>query len=154
MSLHHNWHTKNCSTNQRVDEIDKAIKKAREYEKLTNTSINLGISNPCFELWYLLHYVYTTANLKDYDAVKDRIERSTPLKDYKKNKCVYDAIHGNTQEAIKNSDNLKNHHESLGRTLIDTQKNSYVLNVKNIVESNPYTNVSDLVRYIEELNNK
>nr|WP_251862461.1 RloB domain-containing protein [Clostridium sp. Marseille-Q2269] len=27
------------------------------------------MSNPCFEFWYLLHFEYTTANLKNYSSV-------------------------------------------------------------------------------------
>ncbi|MBW9154520.1 RloB family protein [Clostridium estertheticum] len=138
--------------NQRVEEIEKAYKKANNYEKERKKVINLGISNPCFEIWYLLHYIYTTANLKNYNAVKNKLVKETPLKDYEKNKCINSLLHDKTAEAIKNSVKLKAHHESLGKTLMDFKKSSSMLNVKDIIESNPYTNVWELVEYIEQLN--
>lgn len=138
--------------NQRVEEIEKAYKKAKNYEKQRKKVINLGISNPCFEIWYLLHYIYTTANLKNYNAVKNKLVKETPLKDYEKNKCINILLHDKTAEAIKNSVKLKSHHESLGKILMDFKKSSSLLNVKDIIESNPYTNVWELVEYIEQLN--
>ncbi|MBU3159521.1 RloB family protein [Clostridium frigoris] len=138
--------------NQRVEEIEKAYKKAKNYEKQRKKVINLGISNPCFEIWYLLHYIYTTANLKNYNAVKNKLVKETPLKDYEKNKCINSLLHDKTAEAIKNSVKLKAHYESLGKILMDFKKSSSLLNVKDIIESNPYTNVWELVEYIEQLN--
>lgn len=35
---------------------------------------------------------------------------------------------------------------------MDIKNNSLRLNIPNFVKSNPYTNVNELVRYIEELN--
>ena len=55
-------------------------------------------------------------------------------------------------EAIKKSVKLKYYHESLGRSLMDFGKSSSMLNLKDIIESNPYTNVWELVKYIEALN--
>lgn len=136
----------------RIDEIQKAYKKAKSFEKNKNTSINLGISNPCFEIWYLLHYIYTTANFKAYNDVKNRIEKDTPLKDYEKSRNVYNIVHENTQLAIRNCDKLKNHHEAMGKTLIEYNKKSFNLDINNVVRSNPFTNVNDLVKYIELLN--
>ncbi len=146
-----NYNSPNA-TNQRVAELERAYKKTKDYEKEGKTIINLGISNPCFEIWYLLHYIYTTANLKNYDAVKNKLVKETLLKDYEKNKCINSLLHDKTAEAIKNSVKLKAHHESLGKTLMNFKNNSPVFNVKDIIESNPYTNVWELVEYIEELN--
>ena len=138
--------------NQRVEELERAYKKTKDYEKERKTVINLGISNPCFEVWYLLHYIYTTANLKDYGAVKNKLVKETPLRDYEKNKCINILLHDKTHEAIKNSVKLKDHHESLGRIFMNFKENSSILNVKDIIEGNPYTNVWELIKYIEDLN--
>ncbi len=138
--------------NQRVEELERAYKKTKDYEKERKQIINLGISNPCFELWYLLHYIYTTANLKNYDAVKNKLVKETPLKDYEKNKCINILLQDKIADAIKNSVKLKAYHESLGRSLMDFEKNSSMLNLKDIIEGNPYTNVWELVKYIEDLN--
>lgn len=138
--------------NKRVGELDRAYKKTKDYEKERKKNINLGISNPCFEIWYLLHYIYTTANLKDYNAVKNKLMRETLLKDYEKNKCINSLLQDKTTEAIKNSIKLKTHHESLGRVLINFKENASIINAKDIIEGNPYTNVWELIKYIDELN--
>lgn len=60
------------SLKAKTDEIQAA------YEVAKRNDIKLGISNPCFELWFLLHFTYSTAFLKDYDDVKQKLE-DTPL---------------------------------------------------------------------------
>ena len=51
---------------------------------------------------------------------------------------------------VYGSNGIKNHHESLGKHF----ENNNTINIKNITESNPFTNVSELVKYIEDLNNR
>ncbi|MGH4118108.1 RloB family protein [Clostridium sp.] len=140
------------SMNQRVAELERAYTKTKDYEKERKKNINLGISNPCFEVWYLLHYIYTTANLRNYDTVKNKLVRETPLKDYEKNKCINSLLHDKIAQAISNSIRLKSYHESLGRTLMNFKESSSIFNVKDIIEANPYTNVWELIKYIEDLN--
>ena len=134
----------------RAQEFQRAYKKIEDYKKESSIKINLGLSNPCFEIWYLMHYKYTTANLKNYDAVKEKIEKDTPLKEYEKNKAVYSIIHDQTSIAIMNCEKLRNYHEDLGKNISDINMN----NIKDVIKSNPYTNVDLLVGYIEELNQK
>jgi hypothetical protein len=134
----------------RTEEIQKAYTKVENYKKKSKVKINLGLSNPCFEIWYLLHYKYTTANLKDYDAVKERIEKDTPLKEYEKNKSIYSIVHGQTLTALRHCEKLKKNYEELGNDISDINLN----NIKDIIKSNPYTNVDILVGYIEKLNEK
>lgn len=139
-------------TSKRAEELEKAYIKVKRYAKGKKAFIHLGISNPCFELWYLLHYTYTTANLKSYDALKIKLQKETPLKDYEKNKSVYNIIVDHTNQAIENSFRLNKHHKDLGKTLIDYSKVPPELNIKNIVESNPNTRIGELVKYIEDIN--
>ncbi|OAA91758.1 RloB family protein [Clostridium ljungdahlii] len=139
-------------TSKRAEELEKAYIKVKRYAKGKKVFIHLGLSNPCFELWYLLHYTYTIANLKSYDALKIKLEKETPLKDYEKNKSVYNIIVDHTNQAIENSFRLNKHHKDLGKTLIDYSKAPPELNIKNIVESNPNTRIGELVKYIEDIN--
>lgn len=120
------------------------------YEVAKRNNIKLGISNPCFELWYLLHFTYTTAFLKDFDAVRQKLE-NTPLKGYKKTSSIPSDIKMNTSVAISNSLKLKDYHESLGKKLINFEDDPSNVIIKDFVESNPYTNIADLVMYMEEL---
>ena len=134
----------------RVQEFQRAYKKSEKYRKDSNVKIILGLSNPCFEVWFLLHYKYTTGNLKNYNAIKERLEKDTPINDYEKNKSIYSIIHDETSVAIINSQRLRNHYENLGKNILDVNLNT----IKDIVESNPYTNIDILVEYIEKLNAK
>lgn len=127
----------------RAQEFQRAYKKIEDYKKESSVKINLGLSNPCFEIWYLMHYKYTTANLKNYDAGKEKIEKDTPLKEYEKNKDVYSIIHDQTSIAIMNCEKLRKYHEDLGKSILDINLN----NIKDIIKSNPYTNVDLLVGY-------
>ena len=90
--------------------------------------------------------------MKDYGAVKNKLVKETPLRDYEKNKCINILLHDKTDEAIKNSVKLKDHHESLGRIFMNFKESSSILNAKDIIEGNPYTNVWELIKYIEDLN--
>lgn len=138
--------------NQRIIELEKAHKKAISYAKKSQKNIHLGISNPCFELWYFLHFKYTTAYLKNYDAVKSKLKSETPIKDYEKNKCIYNLLEDKMSEAIKNGEKLKAYHKNNGKNFTDIELDFFNLNIKNVVESNPYTNVVDLIKYIKEIN--
>lgn len=132
----------------RIIEIQKAFSRSEEFRKKRKIRVNLGLSNPCFELWYLLHFNYTTANMRDYDSIKKRLERDTPLSEYEKNKSVYSQIHFNTLTAIKNSEKLRVHHNFCSPILEINHST-----ISDFVRSNPITNIDILVGYIEHLNN-
>lgn len=127
----------------KISSIEKASNLANRNDIL------LGISNPCFELWYLMHFEYTTSNLKDYGAVKTRLEKY--ISNYSKQESFYDDLKERVFTAIKNGYKLKHHHETLGQKLPDMNDTKYKLNAKDIANSNPYTNIVDLINYMEEI---
>jgi len=137
-----NYNTDN-PIQSRIDEINKA-------KTLANSkNITLGISNPCFELWYLMHFEYTTANLKDCDSVIERLNKY--IIDYDKSKCPikYDENYKKLMDvAVLNAKKLKNHHKLSGRN-IDIENGD--ISIKDLVQSNPYTNLCKLVGYMESL---
>lgn len=136
----------NNSVQSKIDEIERAKGIAN------NNKIRLGISNPCFELWYLLHFKYTTAYLKDYDAVKLKIEGETPIKEYGKSEDIYNLLKHKMNDAVKNGEKLRTYHEKDGKKLTNVETDAMNLNAKDVVKSNPYTNIMDLIKYIEILN--
>lgn len=129
----------------------KQVQLDNAYKLAKKDDIRLGISNPCFELWYLLHFCYTTGFIKDYESMKKLLESRTSIKDYDKNIDVFDYLKDNIDIAIDNSEKLKKHYEDLGIVIANVETNEILLNMKNIVESNPYTNIHELVSYIERL---
>jgi len=107
----------------KIKTFDK-LKKQKEYQ-----NIKFIPSNPCFELWYLLHFIYTT---KAYNSNAELInELSKYIKEYDKSKDYFMLLFQNIEKAIKNNKNLiKNIHENTDAKQLD---NSYTY-VFEIVE--------------------
>lgn len=70
--------------------------------------IQIALSNPCFEFWYLLHFQYTTKFFKDYPAVKNAL--TTYLPDYEKAGDVYNQLAERTAIAIQNAKRVEQYH--------------------------------------------
>lgn len=118
---------------QAADAIKKkneALTQARATAE--KEAYSLLISNPCFELWYLLHLRYTTAHLPDYDAVKKALEQAG-IKDYEKHNDLYEQLASETIEAIKRAKRLETHQLENGFTL------------PLGIDANPFTEVYRLV---------
>lgn len=75
---------------------DNLLSKARKMADAKG--IQIALSNPCFEFWYLLHFQYTTKFFKDYPAVKNAL--TTYLPDYEKAGDVYTQLAEHTAIAI------------------------------------------------------
>lgn len=107
--------------------INEAIRLALE------NKIEIVISSPCFELWYRLHFSYTS---KKYSTNKELInDLKAFIPHYEKNKNVYEFIKNKTDDAIKNCKMLEE----------DQVKNG---NIINTINCNPYTSVYKPVEYL------
>lgn len=128
---------------QAADAIKKkneALTQARATAE--KEAYSLLISNPCFELWYLLHLRYTTAHLPDYDAVKKALEQAG-IKDYEKHNDLYGQLASRTSEAITRAKRLETYQVENG------------FNVPLGLDANPFTEVYRLVEKLvitEQLN--
>ena len=97
----------------------------------TQNGFKIALSNPCFEIWFLLHFTYTTGTMQNYNAVDNVLSKHLP--DYKKNIDVFGFLADKLETAIANGKKLKQYHEEQGKKdFID-------------VAVNPYTNVWELV---------
>lgn len=114
----------NSNTNR---DLKNACRLARE------NRIEICLSNPCFELWYLLHYGQYNFPT-DCSQLIDKLTSYIP--EYKKNIDIYDLIDGRRQIAIKNARCLNDFHESSGISL-------------NKRECNPSTQVFKIIEYIQ-----
>ena len=110
--------------------LEKAVRYAE------NVKVNTVISNPCFELWYLLHYIYTTRYFKDCDDVI-RILNSY-LSGYSKEKDYNSQLSSNLNKALEHSERLIDYHIQQGNNLF-------------LRESNPVTHVKNLAKYLRDL---
>ena len=55
--------------------------------------------------------------------------------------------------AVKNSKKLKKHFEELGKKLVDSEEEYKDIIVRDFVDSNPYTNISTLIEFLEDMEN-
>lgn len=82
---------------------DRAVDLARR------KNVFLSLSNPSFELWYLLHYADQRANLNRTTAIQ-QLKRYLP--DYEKAKKLYPTpLSPLTQDAIRRAKSLERQHE-------------------------------------------
>lgn len=89
-------------------------------------------SSPCIELWFLLHYEYTTASLSNDKPIK-RLKQY--YQKYEKNINIYPEINNNVNKAIERAKKLEKYQLNNGKTV-------------GTVESNPSTEMYIIVEYL------
>ena len=89
------------------DQIDRAVRLAEK------NNIELLLSNPCFEVWFLQHFRYSTKSYMSNDEVLRELAGYIP--DYKKSSNVYGLIESSQEQAIKHAKQLESHHANLGK---------------------------------------
>lgn len=99
----------------------------------SKNKIEVIISNPCFENWFLCHFIYTTKHLTNANVVQ-KLKKYIP--NYAKNINVYSQLKNLTPTAINNAKKQCEYQKSLGRNI-------------HKVQSNPCTEIYII---IEELN--
>jgi hypothetical protein len=68
-------------------------------DKANQNHLHLAISNPCFEYWYLLHFVYTSRPYRDASELISDLHIQFP--EYEKNKNIFPTLVDNTKIAIR-----------------------------------------------------
>lgn len=96
-----------------VAEKDKQLQKARKVADAKD--IQFVLSNPCFELWFLLHYQYTTKFLSTYNDVNGLLKKY--IRDYEKANDVYGELVEHIEQAIENSRKLETYQQKNGHNL-------------------------------------
>ncbi|WP_370575617.1 RloB family protein [Methanomethylovorans sp.] len=123
------WCVFDCDENTDND-ISTACRNAGE-------SIDMCLSNPSFELWFLLHFSYIETSLQN-DGLIGLLKRKIP--DYNKSSDCYQILGPLTNTAIRNSKKLEHFHLDNGTELNSTQ-------------SNPSTQVYRIIEGIQRFNN-
>ncbi|SHI02863.1 RloB-like protein [Butyrivibrio fibrisolvens DSM 3071] len=100
-------------------------------EKLSR-SISFVISNPTFEIWFLLHFKFTTKTYLNGDMVIGDLKKYIP--DYEKSKDVYSLCNDRISDALRNADKLEAYHAGKDWPSEDC---------------NPRTDVAEIVRIFE-----
>lgn len=100
--------------------------------KIAGKDIKICLSNPNFELWFLLHFSLIVSKLTRSEVIEKLKEH---ISGYEKNKDYYDLLLRDRPTAIENAKKLIKKHETNGVKLIN-------------VESNPSTQVQNIVEEI------
>ncbi len=111
---------------------NKIIEEAIQLAKTHN--IKIITSSPCFELWFLLHYEYTTSSMNNEDVIK---RLKSHYSKYSKNCNIYPVISSKTKIAYDSAKKLEKYQ-------IDNSRN-----IKS-VEANPHTEVYQIIDELEK----
>ena len=117
-----------------VVDLDNNEDKGKEIQQLEarNRVEKFIISNPCFEVWYLLHYGFSTKSYINADAVIRELKKH--YSEYEKTSDMYPLLKDKMDDAIANAEKLEKYHE-VERHSPD-------------VKCNPYTDIHKLVKII------
>lgn len=115
-----------------IEQLGRAIGLANQHK------IKIAFSNPCFEVWYLIHFQYSTAPLANCNAVIAKFKDIPELQNYEKTRCIYQSLKALQETAITNADNLITFHKGLNHQQLSK-------------DSDPSTGVHKLVKYLNEL---
>ena len=121
-----------------VVDLDNKESKAKEIQQLEtkNRVEKFIVSNPCFEIWYLLHYEYSTRSYMNADAVIRELKKHYP--EYEKTSEMFPLLKDKMGNAITNAEKLEDYHKAEEHLHPDA---SY----------NPYTDVHELVKIVTKI---
>ena len=109
---------------------DIAINEAKEIAK--NEGIEIITSSPCIELWFLLHYEYTTGYMTNDNVIR-RLKNH--YEKYEKTSNIFAQINDKVKTAIKYAKKLEKYN-------IDNNK------IIGSVEANPNTEIYKIIEYL------
>lgn len=95
-----------CDVNKGITNEKKLITSLK---KANQENIAPILSNPTFELWYLLHFGFTTKSFNSNQELINDVKKHIP--NYTKSSDVFDALFPKTDDAIVNAKKLAKYQE-------------------------------------------
>lgn len=114
---------------EKQSQIDAAVALAKKH------NVEVLLSVPCFEVWFLQHFEYSTAELTSDSAI-EKLRKYIP--DYEKNSNVFSRLESKMGQAIENAKRLEKYHDGLGKR-------------EKSIGRNPSTEVTLLVDILERI---
>ncbi len=124
------WCVFDCDEN--TNEMLRSARKMAD-----KNGYRIAYSNPCFEYWYLLHYTDHAGYLEDCDAVIGQLRKKGRLPEYTKSDDLYGALLPKQPDAVRRSEK---------RAQAVSKEYDTILRR----ETNPVTNVHELVEFLNE----
>ena len=118
-----------------IVDLDNKEDKAKVIRQLkaTKGTEEYIVSNPCFEVWYLLHYDYSTRAYLNADAAIRELRKKYP--GYEKTSEMYPVLADRMDTAVANAEKLEAYHNREKHQHPDAR-------------CNPYTDVHRLVKLL------
>jgi hypothetical protein len=104
------------------------------YDLAMRKNVQIALSNPCIELWFLIHYQDQHAGL-ERDQAKSEFKKFQPRYDGEVNNTSLNPL---LPKAIERAKHLNDMHDRAGRKLVTT-------------ESNPSSQIFRLIEFIQDL---
>ncbi|MDO5329561.1 MAG: RloB family protein [Coriobacteriia bacterium] len=115
----------------KVKQLNRAVREINKAR--VNFNIEIIVSNPCFEVWYLMHYEPCMRRFSNNSQVITALKEYIP--DYEKtDESVYKNLIGLIKTAIYNCKKVSDEHLNNGHSLRSK-------------DCSPYTEVDKLMRY-------
>ena len=126
-----------CDMEFVVVDLDNNEDKAKEIQQLEARSRveKFIVSNPSFEVWFLLHYEYSTRSYMNADAVIGELKKH--CLGYEKTFDIHPMLKDKMENAIANAEKLEEYHKAEKHPHPDSS-------------CNPYTDVHKLVKIITQ----
>ena len=119
-----------------VFDTDVNQNKQAQIEEAKKLAIENGVeiitSTPAFEIWFLLHFGYSTKCFLSSEDVKEAVKKK--IDNYSEKVNVYPIICAKTMDAIKNAKQLEKYQIDLGQTLENENCNPYTAAYKVVEE--------------------
>lgn len=87
-----------------VFDVDEFPHVAEAVRSAADEQFFVAVSNPCFELWLLLHFVKHTAHLSDYASLRPKLARH--LGNYDKNRLNTALFRDGVSDAVERAREL------------------------------------------------
>jgi hypothetical protein len=114
-------------------EAPKAESLSRAANKARDNKLEVILSNPCFEYWYILHFRKTSAPFSTSQEAKSALRREH--RSYcESDTTIFDVVYPKTADAIKHS-----------KEVLKEQHND----VEDLSDCNPSTHVHKIVEYLQ-----
>ena len=121
-----------------VLDLDGNTEKIKLVNELQTTSehIKFIASNPCIEIWFILHFVYTTHRYKDSKEPKRELSRY--IVDYDESMYIADILRPKIADAGKHLEQLKQYYKGIGVAWGD-------------IDCNPMTDVPVILKELDAI---
>ena len=114
-------------------EAPKAESLSRAVNKAEGNRLEVILSNPCFEYWYILHFRKTSAPFSTSQEAKSALRREHGAY-CESDTTIFDVVYPKTADAIKHSKEvLREQHDD----------------AENLCDCNPSTHVHKIVEYLQ-----